>query len=58
MAHIIPVLEIIVIYLTTENSKNIYFMKITVRVLDSETELYLMRILMYGFLWQFFGYVL
>ena len=41
MAPIIPVLEIIVFYLTTENSKNIYFMKITVRVLDSETELYL-----------------
>ena len=44
MAPIIPVLQIIVFYLTTENSENIYFMKITVRVLDSETELYLIHI--------------
>ena len=43
IAHITPVLRIIDFYLDTETSENIYLMKITVRVLDSETELYLLH---------------
>ena len=41
MSPIILILRIIVFHLDTETPENIYFMKNTVRVLDSETKLYL-----------------
>ena len=44
MAPIIPILRIIVFYLNTETPENIYFMKSTVRVLDSESGLYLIYV--------------
>ena len=42
MVPITPIFRIIVFYLDTETPENIYFMKITVRVLDSESGLYLL----------------